>query len=113
MHASELSVKERPSDPAGADGPPSQREQVVVHVSYVRAEKPIVRRFNLEERLLAVLTWALTEFGLQPTADQRFYLVNTRTDRPYSAEQEQQSLAALGFEHQEKLRIAVEHLAGS
>ena len=113
MSATELPVQVRPGDPTDADRAKSPREQVVVHVSYVRAEKPIVRRFDLEEKFLAVLSWALEEFGLHPTAEQRFYLVNARTDRPYSADQEQQSLESLGFEHQEKLRIAVEHLAGS
>lgn len=101
-----------PDVPKDHPEPPNAGHDIEVHVSYIRAAHPIHRRFVLDTRLGAVLEWALQTFGLAPSPDQPYRLVNDRTDQTYTAAQELESLAQLGFVHEAKLRLAVEHLTG-
>jgi hypothetical protein len=85
---------------------------VEVHCDYLGADDPIKRKFPQTAKLAEVKQWARESFVPHPPSDKAYYLNDDKTRHRFTAEEEQKSLLALGYEHQAKLRLNEEQVAG-
>jgi hypothetical protein len=83
-----------------------------VIVSYVRALHPVTDDFPPTTTLATIKAWALDAFHLATSDAQPWVLIDAQTDQPITPAQELESLASLGYGHEAKFRLSVEHLTG-
>lgn len=85
---------------------------VQVHVDYISADEPIHRKFSPETTIAAIKQWAREQFVPQPPSDKAYYLNDDKSRRRFTAEEEQRTLAQLGYEHAAHFRLNEEQAAG-
>lgn len=99
----------------GRDGKPGKPEtEVQVHCDYISADDPIHRKFSTDTVLSIVKEWARAEFVPNPPSDKAYYLNDDKTRHRFTAEEEQRTLAQLGYEHGPvHLRLNEEQASGA
>lgn len=85
---------------------------VQVHVDYISADEPIHRKFPPDTTIAAVKQWAREQFVPQPPSDKAYYLNDDKTRHRFTADEEQRTLAHLGYEHVAHFRLNEEQAAG-
>jgi hypothetical protein len=96
----------------GGHGQPEKDRLVEVHCDYLGADEPIKRKFPQAAKLVEVKLWARETFVPHPPSDKAYYLNDDKTRHRFTAEEEQKSLLALGYEHEAKLRLNEEQASG-
>lgn len=92
---------------------PAVRE-VQVHCDYISADGPIHRKFDTDTTLAIVKDWARSMFVPNPPSDKAYYLNDDKTRHRFTEQEEQQSLAQLGYEHGAvHLRLNEEQASGA
>jgi len=115
--ASESSVGEAASSQHGGGaaevlvGKPVQ--DVQLHVDYISADEPIHRKFPSDTILAAVKQWAREQFVPHPPSDKAYYLNDDKTRHRFTPEEEQRTLAHLGYEHSAHFRLNEEQASGA
>jgi hypothetical protein len=89
-----------------------EAHDVQVHVDYISADNPIHRKFPPTTQLLVVKTWAQQTFVPHPPSDKAYYLNDDKTRRRFTTEEEQKTLADLGYTHVAHLRLNEEQVSG-
>ncbi len=85
---------------------------IEVHCDYLGADEPIKRKFVESALLSEVKQWAREHFVPSPPSDKAYFLNDDKTRHRFTAEEENMSLAALGFRHKADLRLTEEQLSG-
>src|SRR5690242_10279535 len=85
---------------------------VQVHVDYISADEPIHRKFPQATQLVVVKTWAREQFVPHPPSDKTYYLNDEKTRHRFTAAEEEQTLAQLGYTHSAHLRLNEEQVSG-
>jgi hypothetical protein len=92
-------------------GKPAHDIQVLV--DYISADEPIHEKFPPETTIAAVKQWAREQFVPQPPSDKAYYLNDDKTRHRFTADEEQRTLAQLGYEHVAHFRLNEEQAAGA
>jgi hypothetical protein len=92
--------------------PKTGGDLVEVHCDYISADKPIKRKFASSSTLAEVKDWARGEFVPNPPSDKAYYLSDDKTRHRFTADEERQTLQASGYQHEAKLRLNEEQVAG-
>jgi hypothetical protein len=87
--------------------------EILVHVDYISADEPIHRRFPETARLSEVKEWARSVFVPNPPSDKTFYMTDDKTRHRFTAQEEGETLAQLGYTHEAHLRLNEEQISGS
>jgi hypothetical protein len=86
---------------------------VQVHVDYISADEPIHAGYPATTRLLVVKAWAQKTFVPNPPSDKTYYLNDDKTRHRFTTEEEQKTLAELGYIHVAHFRLNEEQIAGN
>ena len=86
---------------------------VQVHCDYISADKPLKRKFPSSSTLVEVKDWARGEFVPNPPSDKAYYLSDDKTRHRFTPDEEKQTLQASGYDHEAKLRLNEEQVAGT
>ena len=106
-----VAAKDRDDKPGKPEKPETN---VQVHCDYISADEPIHRKFSTGTVLAVVKEWARTEFVPNPPSDKAYYLNDDKTRHRFTAEEEQQTLAQLGYERGAvHLRLNEEQASGT
>ena len=85
---------------------------VQVHCDYLSADEPIHRAFSSTATLGEVKDWARGQFVPNPPSDKTYYLSDEKTRKRFNSEEEKETLAEAGYEHEAKFRLGEEQIAG-
>jgi len=93
-------------------GREDKTHEVQVHVDYISADEPVHRKFPADTVLSEVKKWAREHFAPNPPSNRNFYLNDDKTRHRFTADEEQETLAELGYEHSAHLRLNEEQISG-
>lgn len=106
----------RPAEHGGHDGhgrDDRPAQDVTVKCDYISADAPIHRKFPPTTLLAVVKQWAREEFVPNPPSDKTYYLNDDKTRHRFTAEEEQQTLAQLGYKQSAHFRLNEEQASGA
>jgi hypothetical protein len=104
-----------PAEHGGHDGPDQDKQahEVAVKCDYISADDPIHRKFPPATLLAAVKQWAREEFVPNPPSDKAYYLNDDKSRHRFTAEEEQKTLAQLGYRQSAHFRLNEEQASGA
>lgn len=97
----------------GHDHDEKRAHDVAVQCDYISADEPIHRKFPPTTLLAAVKQWARDEFVPNPPSDKAYYLNDDKSRHHFTTEEEQKTLAHLGYKHSAHLRLNEEQASGA
>jgi hypothetical protein len=86
---------------------------VQVHMDYISADEPIHKKFASNTLIAAVKDWARQTFVPNPPSDKAYYLNDDKSRHRFTAEEEQKTLAELGYKGSAHLRLNEEQASGA
>ncbi|WP_310571223.1 hypothetical protein [Gemmatimonas sp.] len=86
------------SDKSAKPDKPDGVKEVQVHCDYISADQPITRKFPTDTVLSAIKIWARSVFVPNPPSDKAYYLNDDKSRHRFTAVEEEQTLAQLGYE---------------
>jgi hypothetical protein len=101
------------ADHSRHDHDDERAHDVAVKCDYISADQPIHRKFPPATLLAAVKQWAREEFVPNPPSDKAYYLNDDKSRHRFTKEEQQKTLALLGYEHTAHFRLNEEQASGA